>query len=75
MEYAVGPVIALLLAMKFTDYKSKQAVQNHAKQHEEVVTLVDKKILESNTQISEQSLKLVLPLAKSVTAINKQLGL
>ena len=75
MEYVVGPVLALLLGMKFTDYKSKQAAKEHAKQHEDIAALVDKKIVESNTQMSQQSLKLMMPLAKSVTAINKQLGL
>ena len=75
MEYVVGPVIALLLGMKFTDFKSKKAEAEHVKQHEDLIALVDKRILESNTQMSQQSLKLMMPVAKSVTAINKQLGL
>jgi hypothetical protein len=75
MEYVVGPVLALLLGMKFTDFKSKQAAKEHAKQHEEMTALVDKKIVESNTMASQQTLKLMMPVAKSVTAINKQLGL
>lgn len=75
MEYVVGPVLALLLGMKFTDFKYKQAAKEHAKQHEEMAALVDKKIVESNTLASQQTLKLMMPMAKSVTAINKQLGL
>ena len=75
MEYVVGPVLALLLGMKFTDFKSKQDAKKHAEQHEEMVALVDKKIVESNTLASQQTLKLMMPMAKSVTAINKQLGL
>ena len=75
MEYVLGPVLALLLGMKFTDYKSKQAAKEHAKHHEEITALVDKKIVESNTLASQQTLKLMMPMAKSVTAINKQLGL
>ena len=39
MEYVLGPVLALLLGMKFTDYKSKQAAKEHAKQHEEMTAL------------------------------------
>jgi len=64
MEFVIGPVLALLLGMKFTDYKHKQG----AKENEAT-------LIENNKMISEQSLKLVLPMAKSVAAINKQLGL
>ena len=31
MEYVLGPVLALLLGMKFTDYKYKQAAKQHFK--------------------------------------------
>ena len=68
-------MLALLIAMKFTDYRSKKVEQDHLIQHEEIAALINKKIIESNTQMSQQSLKLMMPLAKSVTAINKQLGL
>ena len=63
------------MGMKFTDYIYKQAAKEHTKQHEEMIALVDKKFVENNTQMSQQSLKLMMPMAKSVTAINKQLGL
>ena len=75
MEYAIGPILALLLGMKFTDYKTKEQIKELETKQEELLVLVDKKIIESNTQMSQQSLKLMMPMAKSVTAINKQLGL
>ena len=75
MEYVLGPILALLLGMKFTDYQSKKQIKEIEEKQESLIALVDKKIVESNTQISQQSLKLMMPLAKSVTAINKQLGL
>lgn len=75
MEYVVGPILALLLGMKFTDYKSKKHIKELEEKQEALIALVDKKIVESNTQMSQQSLKLMMPMAKSVTAINKQLGL
>lgn len=75
MEYAIGPILALLLGMKFTDYKTKEQIKELETKQEELLALVDKKIIESNTQMSQQSLKLMMPMAKSVTAINKQLGL
>lgn len=75
MEYVLGPILALLLGMKFTDYKSKKQIKELEEKQEALVALIDKKIVESNTQMSQQSLKLMMPMAKSVTAINKQLGL
>ena len=71
MEYVVGPVIALLVAMKFTDYKSKEtqaAITDH-------ISVVDKKITEQNEAMSGQTLKIVMPVAKAVSRINQQLGL
>ena len=75
MEYVVGPIIALLLGMKFTDYKTKEQVKQLEKTNKELVTLVDEKMIENTKQVSQQTLRMMMPMAKSVTAINKQLGL
>ena len=71
MEYAVGPILALLLGMKFTDYKSKEL----AKKYEEYNKAVEEKIVAQNELISTQTLKVLTPVVKSVTKINEQLGL
>ena len=75
MEYVVGPIIALLLGMKFTDFRDKKAAAEHAKKHDEMIEYVEQRIVASNTQMSQQTLKLLMPVAKSMTAVNKQLGL
>ena len=75
MEYVVGPVIALLLGMKFTDFKTKEQVKKLEKTNETLVALVEEKMLENTKMVSQQTLKMMMPMAKSVTAINKQLGL
>ena len=75
MEYVVGPIIALLLGMKFTDFRDKKAAEAHAKKHDEMIEYVEERIVASNTQMSQQTLKLLMPVAKSMTAVNKQLGL
>ena len=75
MEYVVGPVIALLLGMKFTDYKTKEQIKQLEKTNKELVTLVDEKMIENTKMVSQQTLRMMMPMAKSVTAINKQLGL
>ena len=75
MEYVVGPIIALLLGMKFTDYKTKEQIKQLEKTNKELVTLVDEKMIENTKQVSQQTLRMMMPMAKSVTAINKQLVL
>ena len=71
MEYVVGPVLALLIGMKFADYKTKEL----RKKVDTVIETVDQKIVEQNTTMSQQTLKILMPVAKSVTKINEQLGL
>ena len=71
MEYVIGPVLALLIGMKFTHYTSKRM----DRKLEECVAEVDTKILEQNTQVSTQTLKVLTPVAMSINKINKQLGL
>ena len=68
LEYIVGPVIALLLGMKYTAYTVEQA----AKKRDEVIA---EQILASDTKQSQQMRKVLMPVAKSVTRINEQLGL
>ena len=71
MEYVVGPVLALLIGMKFADYKTKEL----QKKVDTVIETVDQKIVEQNTNLSQQTLKILMPVAKNVTKINEQLGL
>ena len=75
MEYVAGPIIALLLGMKFTDWKTKEQIKVLEKTQEEMIALVDQKMVENTKQVSQQTLKMMMPMAKSVTDINKQLGL
>ena len=71
MEYVVGPVLALLVAMKFTAYKADKQEKVLAAIEEKV----EGKIVENNKMISQQTLKLMTPVAKSIQQINRQLGL
>ena len=75
MEYVVGPVVALLLGMKFTDWKAKEQVKQLEATNKELIELVDRKMVRNTKQVSQQTLKMMMPMAKSVTDINKQLGL
>ena len=80
MEYVLGPVLALLLGMKFTQWKvdSKKPTISH----DEIVTMIeetnkkiDAKTVESNTQMSKQMLMVMTPVAKSITKLNEAVGI
>ena len=71
MEYVVGPILALLIGMKFTHY----SVKEQQKKIDAVVETVDAKIVEQNTAMSQQTLRVLTPVVSSVQKINEQLGL
>ena len=71
MEYVVGPILALLIGMKFTHY----SVKEQQKKIDAVVKTVDAKIVEQNTAMSEQTVRVLTPLVVNVKKINEQLGL
>jgi len=74
IEYIVGPVLSLLLGMKFTTFKNKE--------QEKVVASLQAKIevLEKSSQQLEEELPkkvmaTMLPVAKAVQKLNQQVGL
>ena len=71
MEYVVGPILALLIGMKFTHY----SVKEQQKKLDAVIESVDAKILEQNTTMSQQTLKVLTPVVVNVKKINEQLGI
>ena len=71
MEYVVGPILALLIGMTFTHY----SVKEQQKKIDAVVETVDAKIVEQNTTMSQQTLRVLTPVVSSVQKINEQLGL
>lgn len=86
MEYIVGPVLALLLGFKITAYKVKKAEDVMEEHYAELVADVEAKLLESSKEteakilenngvISQQTLKLMVPVVTNVQKINMQLGL
>lgn len=70
LEYIVGPVVALLLGMKFSDYKIKEA--------EKVHTMIERRleVLEKSSEDApKKMLAMQVPVAQAVKKINEQLGL
>ena len=67
LEYVVGPVLALLLGMKFTDLKSKE---KDAK-----ISELESKIALIETETPKKLMATLMPVAKAVQKLNQQVGL
>ena len=74
MEYAVGPVLALLIAMKFADYKSKKC-EEHFKAVEAKIELVDKKIPASEAAALQKTMVTFQPVVKAVRQLQDEIGI
>ena len=70
MEYAVGPVLALLVAMKFTVWKTKQCAAERAELKEQIEL-----IKKSEDELPKKVMATVMPLAKAVQKLNTEVGI
>ena len=71
VEYIVGPIVALLIGMKFTDYKVKELTAKV----EEVSRVCEERLVESNTRTSKTLIATLTPVAKSIQTLNEQVGI
>ena len=67
LEYIIGPVLALLLGMKFTDFKSKE---KDAK-----IADLENKIQLIETETPKKMMATLVPVAKAVQKLNQEIGL
>ena len=67
LEYIVGPVLALLLGMKFTDMKSKEK--------DEKITELEAKVTLLETETPKKLMATLMPVAKAVQKLNQEVGL
>ena len=67
LEIIVGPVLALLLGMKFTDMKDKE---KDAK-----ITELESKIELIETETPKKMMATLMPVAKAVQKLNQEVGL
>jgi hypothetical protein len=74
LEYVVGPILALLLGMKFTDLKNKEAEKTIAELNEKVV-LLEKSASTLEDELPKKMMATMLPVAKAVQKLNQQVGL
>ena len=74
LEFVVGPVLALLVGMKFSVYKSKESEKEIAELKEKVV-LLEKSASELESELPKKVMATMLPVAKAVQKLNQQVGL
>jgi len=66
-EYIIGPVLALLLGMKFTDLKTKEK--------DVKISELESKIELIETETPKKMMATLVPVAKAVQKLNQQVGL
>ena len=74
MEYIASGVLALLLGMKFTDFKMKK----HQKEYEALVARVeevDKRIAATEGETFKKVIKTIQPVAVAVKRLNEEVGI
>ncbi len=74
MEYIIGPVLTLLIAMKFTDYRQKD-IETKLGVMQEQVALVEKTMEQRETELPKKLVATMVPLAKAVKVLNQQVGI
>lgn len=67
MEYVIGPILALLISMKFTDWRTSSNTKL-VKETEAKVELLE-------SELPKKIVSTMMPVAKAVNKINGQLGL
>ena len=74
LEYVIGPVLALLVGMKFSVYKTKETEKTIAELKEKVV-LLEKSTSTLEDELPKKVMATMLPVAKAVQKLNQQVGL
>ena len=74
MTYIVGPILALLISLKFT----QQQQTKHQKEYKALlakVELLENRSAETETIILKNVMSTVMPIAKAVNKLNQEVGL
>tara|TARA_Y100000401_G_C8309087_1_gene218695 strand:+ start:246 stop:491 length:246 start_codon:yes stop_codon:yes gene_type:complete len=81
MEYLLGPVVALLIALKFTHYQSDLQSQK-VKELDDRIEFVEDQLINSQAdsekreeEISKKVMATIMPVAKAVNKLNQTVGI
>ena len=74
LEFVVGPVLSLLIALKFGNMKDKEREQQIIALQEKV-ELLEKSTSTLESELPKKVMATMLPVAKAVQKLNQQVGL
>ena len=74
LEIVVGPILSLLIAMKFDDIRDKKQKEEIAALQEKVIVL-EKSASSLESELPKKVMATMLPVAKAVQKLNQQVGL
>jgi uncharacterized membrane protein YgaE (UPF0421/DUF939 family) len=74
LEFVVGPVLSLLIALKFGNMKDKEREQQITALQEKV-ELLEKSTSTLESELPKKVMATMLPVAKAVQKLNQQVGL
>ena len=74
LEFVVGPVLSLLIALKFGDIKDKKQKEEIASLQEKVLVL-EKSASSLESELPKKVMATMMPVAKAVQKLNQQVGL
>ena len=73
MEYVLGPVLALLVSMKFTQWKTKPPKYTHEEMIGRIEVL-EKAVTERESEMAQKVMSTVTPIAQAVLKLKQEIG-
>nr|BDD47482.1 hypothetical protein 56 [Pelagibacteraceae bacterium] len=74
IEYVVGPLVAALISLKFTDYRVKKQAEAIAKQQESIANIT--KLIEKNDKEAlRKTMILVTPMSQAIKRLQAEVGI
>ena len=74
LEFVIGPILSLLIAMKFDDIRDKKQKEEIAALQEKVIVL-EKSASSLESELPKKVMATMMPVAKAVQKLNQQVGL
>ena len=74
LEFVVGPILSLLIAMKFDDIRDKKRKEEIVALQEKVIVL-EKSASSLESELPKKVMATMMPVAKAVQKLNQQVGL
>ena len=74
IEYVVGPLVAALISLKFTDYRVKKQAETIAEQQENIAKIV-KLIDKTDKEALRKTMVLVSPMSQAIKRLQAEVGI